>query len=245
MTTAASVKMALDEADREINRRRYEQDPWAWLCECVSTVDELDPVHPIKPFPTHVCRACERYLGGPANGRCDRCGGDAAPLGYVRHLTETWHRGPSLLFVPKARRMLLSWLFCSLAAWLAWSRPHAKCFLVSDKEAKSAELLDRVHGILERLPPETCTPVRMHRTLAPPLLVLDNQAMVFGIAEGADQLRQYTATSILADEFGTWLNPRAAFSAMKPTIDGGGRLTIVSTAYPGAWAECIRGELLG
>jgi hypothetical protein len=235
------------EYEREAHRRRYAKDPWAWLTECVTTIDELDPAQPVKPFPVAACRACARYLGAAeASAPCGRCGGPAAPLAYLRHLAEAWHRAePPLLLIPKARRMLLTWLFTALHAWLAWRQPYAKIFFVSSKEDKSAELLDRAHGILERLPLDRCAPVRLHRTLSPPLLQLDNGAMLFGVAEGAEQLRQYTATAILADEIGTWQWPRAAYTAFKPCVDGGGRLTLLSSAYPGFWAELVRGEVLG
>jgi hypothetical protein len=235
------------EYEREAHRRRYVKDPWAWLTECVTTIDELDPAQPVKPFPVAACRPCARYLGAAeASAPCGRCGGPATPLAYLEHLARTWHRAEvPILIVPKARRMILSWLFCALHAWLAWTRPYAKIFLVSSKESKSAELLDRVHGILERVPTERCAPLKLARTLSPPLLQLANEAMVFGVAEGADQLRQYTATAILADEVGTWTWPRAAYTAFKPCTDAGGRLTLVSSAYPGFFAELVRGEVLG
>jgi hypothetical protein len=232
------------EYEREAHRRRYAKDPWAWLTECVTTIDELD-INPIKAFPTSACIRCQGYLGHRNRERCPGCGGATTPLAYLEHLTRTWQRADvPILIVPKARRMILSWLFCALHAWLAWTRPYAKIFLVSSKESKSAELLDRVHGILERLPPERCAPVKLVRTLSPPLLQLPNEAMVYGVAEGADQLRQYTATAILADEVGTWTWPRAAYTAFKPCTDAGGRLTLVSSAYPGFFAELVRGEIL-
>jgi hypothetical protein len=244
--TYEHIEAAAPEYEREAHRRRYAKDPWAWLTECVTTIDELDPAQPVKPFPVAACRACARYLGAAEGAACGRCGGPTAPLAYLRHLAESWHRAePPLLLIPKARRMLLTWLFTALHAWLAWRQPYAKLFFVSSKEDKSAELLDRAHGILERLPPERCTPLRLHRTLSPPLLQLDNGAMLFGVAEGAEQLRQYTATAILADEIGTWQWPRAAYTAFKPCVDGGGRLTLLSSAYPGFWAELCRGEVLG
>jgi hypothetical protein len=234
------------EYEREAHRRRYAKDPWAWLTECVTTIDELDKTTPVKGFPTSACVRCQRYLGHQNRERCPECGGATTPLAYLEHLTRTWQRADvPILIVPKARRMILSWLFCALHAWLAWTRPYAKIFLVSSKESKSAELLDRVHGILERVPPERCAPVKLARTLSPPLLQLANEAMVFGVAEGADQLRQYTATAILADEVGTWTWPRAAYTAFKPCTDAGGRLTLVSSAYPGFFAELVRGEVLG
>jgi hypothetical protein len=118
-------------------------------------------------------------------------------------------------------------------------------FLVSSHEAKSADLVDRVAGILARLPEDRCPRPRLRRTESPPLLqFLDTDSKILGIAEGAAALRQYTASAIMADELGTWTWPRASYSAMLPCIEGGGRLTIVSSAFPGTWRELVTGELL-
>jgi hypothetical protein len=141
--------------------------------------------------------------------------------------------------------MLLSWAACSWHAWLALYQPHSKVFLISDRESKSAELLDRCQGILERLPEERCARPGLHRTIAPPVLSLDNEATIYGMAEGSDVMREYTATAALCDELAHWAWPRASYSALKPTVDGGGRLTIVSSAAPGFFAELVRGEALG
>jgi hypothetical protein len=223
----------------------HAQDPWHWLATAVTTVDELDSRAPIKPFPTHVCGACGRYFGGLTPRRC--CGAPARELTYLRDLARQWASArPPLLLVPKARRMRLSWLFVALHVWLLIQRPASKMFFISSKEEKSAELIERAHGILARLAPEDGGGGALERRQSPPSIrLVDTDATITGIAEGADQLRQYTSTAILADEFGTWVWPRNAFAAMRPTIDGGGRLTIVSSAYPGFFAELVRGEALG
>jgi hypothetical protein len=226
---------------------RYRRDAWSFIRECVTTVDELDPETPIKPFPVGVCVRCQRYLGHPDRQRCPRCGQPGQPLGYLEHLARQWQTGePALLVVPKARRMRLTWLFVALHVWLAWSRPKANVFFVSSKEEKSAELVERARGILARLPTDRVVPFKVHHKNSPPeIRLLGNGAKIWGISEGADQLRQYTATAILADEFGHWEWPRNAFTAMRPCIDGGGRLTILSSAYPGFYRELVAGEALG
>lgn len=235
----------VDEIDYVEAADRYAADPWAWLSACVTTVDELDAATPIKPFPVAVCRPCARYVGGGVP-QCPVCTGPLASLTYLRDLARQFATGrPPLLLVPKARRMRMTWLFVSVHVWLALQRPHAAIFFVSSKEEKSAELIERAHGVLLRLPPEGGGGRLVDRKNGPPMLRLDNGASITGVAEGADQLRQYTATAILADEFGTWNWPRAAFSAMKPCLDGGGRMTLLSSAWPGTWAEMIRGEFLG
>lgn len=226
---------------------RWHADAWAFVSELVTTVDELDPVTPIKPFPVAVCRRCAIYLGHAARTRCPRCQDLPDPLVYLSALARQWQSAaPPLLLVPKARRMRLSWLFVALHVWLAWTRPAAKVFFVSSKESKSAELLERARGILARLSLAGGPALHVTARADPPELRLtETGTQLFGVAEGADQLRQYTATAIMADEFGTWEWPRAAYTAMRPCIDGGGRLTVVSSAWPGFWRELVAGEALG
>jgi hypothetical protein len=234
----------LDEVEA---RLAYASDVWRWIVDCVTTVDELDAVTPIKPFPTHVCPSCARYAGGDATPSCcPGCRGVMHPLTYLATIARQWQSmTPPLLLIPKARRMRLTWLLVACHVWLALQRPHANVFFVSSKEAKSGELIERAQGILTRLPALGGGGQRLRPLSDPPSIRLENGSLLLGVAEGADQLRQYTATAILADEFGTWAWPRQAYTAMRPTIDGGGRLTLLSSAWPGTWAEMVRGEFLG
>lgn len=225
------------------DEQRWRRDAWAFVSECVSTIDELDAVTPVKAFPVAVCVPCERYVGHGDRARCPGCGAVPSPLAYLESLARQWQAAtPPLLLVPKARRMRMTWLFVACHVWLAWTRPQSKSFFVSSKEEKSGELIERARGIIARLP------FRLHVTAKrdpPEIRISETDASIMGVAEGADQLRQYTATAILADEFGTWVWPRNAYAAMRPCIDGGGRLTIVSSAWPGFWKELVGGEALG
>jgi hypothetical protein len=224
--------------------QRYRADAWAWISECVTTVDELDARTPIKPFPVAVCVPCTQYVGHAQRVACPRCGARPAPLVYLELLARQWQSGtPPILIVPKARRMKLSWLSVALNTWLAWSRPHANVFIVSDKLEKSAELIDRARGILARLPPSV-GPVPITTREAPPEIRFPNGSWMLGIAEGAGQLRQFTASSIVADEFAHWQAPRESYAAFLPCIEGGGRVLIVSSAAPGFFRELCAGEAL-
>jgi hypothetical protein len=242
--TLADIQHASQQVALERDRRRYAVDAWAWVAECVWTVDELDPQSPVKPFPVAVCIGCARYLGHADRAACPGCGQPPAALTYLETLARQWQTAnPPLLLVPKARRMKLTWLFCAVHAWLACVRPYVNAFLVSSKEQKSIELLDRVEGILVRCPRDRYRPPTWTRQQD--LLTLENGSHVWAVAEGADQLRQFSATAILADEIGTWSWPRASYTAMVPCIEGGGRLTLLSSAYPGYWRELVAGEALG
>jgi hypothetical protein len=244
--TVADLAVARQQVTREQDRRRYVGDAWAWVAECVTTVDQLDPAHPIKPFPVGVCVACTQYVGHAQRTTCPQCGARPSPLTYLETLARQWQSGtPTLQIVIKARRMRLSWLYVALHTWGALHWPHANVFIVSEKEAKSEELIERARGILARLPEAGGGGRVVETRSSPPSIRLDNGALMMGVAEGASQLRQYSSTAVFCDEFGFWMNPRETFSALRPTIDGGGRLTIVSSAYPGFLKELVAGEALG
>src|SRR5262245_52465947 len=68
-------------------RAFYETNNWAFLRDCVYTLDQVDTVKPIKPFPSD--------------------------LEYLRFLTELWN-AEKLIGIPKSRRMTCSWNFISL-----------------------------------------------------------------------------------------------------------------------------------
>ena len=241
--TMADLERARQQVTHEQQRRRYAGDAWAWLGECVSTIDELDPVTPVKPFPVAVCGPCRIYLGHAHRVRCSRCGGATRPMQYLEDLVRDWHTGtPSLKIVVKARRMRLSWTFVALHTWYALQHAHANVFIISEKESKSDELIERARGILARLPAGGGGGRVVEHRSSPPSIRLDNDAQLIGVAEGASQLRQYSASAIMADEMGFWQQPRETYAAMKPTIEGGGRLTIISSAYPGYLRDLVSGE---
>jgi hypothetical protein len=233
----------VDDLDHVERLQRYRADAWAWIAECVSTVDEMDARTPIKPFPVAVCVACGVYVGHAQRAACPQCGRPPAPLAYLETIARQWQSGtPSILLVPKARRMKLTWLAISLQVWLAWTRPHANIFVVSDKLEKSAELIERARGIIARLPAAAGGPLPVTTRVAPPEIRFPNESWMVGIAEGAGQLRQFTATSIVADEFAHWQAPRESYTAFLPCIEGGGRVLIVSSAAPGFFKELVEGS---
>ena len=67
----------------------------------------------------------------------------------------------------------------------------------------------------------------------------DISSMIKGIPEGGDQIRMHTSSGIFSDEMGFQPEAEAAYTAAKPTIDGGGRFTGVSTAEPGFFADMV------
>lgn len=189
------------------NMQRWHADPWAMIQDGVIwTLDEVDLENPIKRFPAHP---------------------------WLEQIVREWQAN-KLILIPKSRRMMISWLMNYLHLWLAMWHPGVAAFYVSSNERKSADAIKKMLFIYRHIP----------ETVMLKPKVKDKQCLiefpgldsyVMGIPEGEDQLRQYTATALVFDEFAFWERPMESLSAAKPCITGGGRLTIVST--PGK--ECF------
>jgi hypothetical protein len=150
---------ALDLAAWGGRLQAYRGDCWRWIRECVWTKDEADAAEPLKPFPVAVCLPCRRYLGAREADQGCRQGVEhpRQPLRYLEYVIRGWQRGqptsfpdPILAF-PKPRRMRMSWAMVAAHLWLTMFRTYAAVFIVSSKEEKSGELVDRAAHILRML----------------------------------------------------------------------------------------------
>jgi hypothetical protein len=184
-------------------QERYATDPWAFLTECVQTLDQIRGA--IRPFP-------------------------AKP--HLEYLTRAWQQEREVVVI-KSRRMTVTWLFVALYYWQARFHAGQKIAFCARKEGKdesegSAELVARARFIHEHLPP-TLPAVEVDYHFCR-LAFPETSSEIIGVAQGSDQLRQMTLSGVLADEFGFWERDRQTYQALRPTMEGGGRLTIVSSA---------------
>jgi phage FluMu gp28-like protein len=195
---------------------RWHADPWAAIKEqAVFTLDQTDYKKPVKPFPNRP---------------------------NLEFLTREWqqHR---LLLVPKSRRMMMSWLMTWLHLWMAMFHPGRSIFLVSDKEQKSDELVRRCEFMFDNLPDGKILKPQIRSKYC--LLEFPGlNSYIMGIPSGASQLRQYTASALLFDEFAFWSDAMETLGAARPTTEGGGRLTIISSAQDGPFKRLCYDETL-
>lgn len=151
---------------------------------------------------------------------------------YLVHLIDEWMTNPMLLVV-KSRQMLITWLFCTLHLWDCMTHRGRISFFISKKEddanyARDLSLLSRVSFVYDHLPEHLRA--RRRKRLKPACFEFPSlNSSIYGVSQDSDALRQYTATSIFWDEMAFQEHSHTAYAAVKPTIDGGGRMCGVST----------------
>jgi len=185
---------------------RARRDPLFFLETAVWTLDEIDRWNPIKQFP---------------NGKRQ-----------VQLIVEEWLREP-LLIIVKSRRLLVTWTFVALHLWAALFHIGRSIAFISKKEEDSDDLVRRAKYIYDRLP-ENVIPIKPPAKLKYCLLEFPTlNSSIRGVPQGSDQLRQYTMSYIYGDEFAFWDKGRETYTSLRPTIEGGGKVCLVTTPYPG------------
>lgn len=135
-----------------------------------------------------------------------------------------------LVIILKARQLGISWICCAYALWLCLFQPGKVVLIYSKGQLEANKMLARVKKLYERLPDWLFA--------ALPARTIDNTT-VQGWANGSriESLpaspgagRSETASLVILDEAAFQLFADPLYSALKPTIDNGGQLIILSTA---------------
>jgi len=137
------------------------------------------------------------------------------------------------LAIPKSRQIMVSWTFVCHFLHMATFFSHRLIFFQSKKDDDAAAMIDRAKHVYENLPwwlKEAAPLKRPLHKLPYNKIMFANGSLIWGIPQGQDVVRQHTASGILGDEFAFQNQAEEAWTAMKPTVDGGGQVILVSTA---------------
>ena len=215
----AGVEPNTKAADRIIaNMQRTMEHPWSAVEDgYVFTLDPKNLREPIRRLPNHP---------------------------WLRTVANIWMK-ENLLAIVKSRQMITTWTMDWCHLWLAMFHPGAAVFIQSDVEVKSDEQIQRCEFIYRNIPQGELVLPKLKNGRAtwcymgfPGL-----QAYMRGIAQGANQLRQLAASAVLMDEAGFWEKGRESFAATKPTVEGGGKVTIMCSANPGWFRDICMDEV--
>jgi hypothetical protein len=131
-----------------------------------------------------------------------------------------------LLVILKARQLGLSWLCLAYALWLITLHGPATVLIFSMRAVEAEDLLARLRGMHNRLPRWLQGGRVTHAGAARWELSQGSCALAFSTRGG----RSYTGTLAIVDEADYVPDLGRFLSGVKPTIDGGGRLFLVSTS---------------
>ena len=132
----------------------------------------------------------------------------------------------SKALVLKARQLGLSWLVLAYCLHVMIFQPPATILLFSLRKDEAIELLRRVKGMYARLPPWMQARQITEDNKTSFELSNGSRALAFPTTGG----RSYTGTVAVVDEADFVPNLANFLNAVKPTIDAGGQLFLISTS---------------
>lgn len=135
-----------------------------------------------------------------------------------------------LVIILKARQLGFTWLILGYALWQMLFKPAATIGIFSRTETDAGDLLDfRLKGMYDRLPDFMKCRTVLANNMSRWELSNGSIAMAFATTGG----RSYTFSFLLVDEADFQENLASLMRAVKPTIDAGGAMTLLSTSDKG------------
>lgn len=125
----------------------------------------------------------------------------------------------------KARQLGMTWLALAFVLWTVLRRPGVTVMVYSRRDMDAIELLRRIKGMAARLP-EVMRPKAT--TDSDHVWQLGNGARVIAFPTTAGD--SYTAALVVIDEADLVPNLDSLMGAVKPTIDAGGSMLLLSRA---------------
>jgi hypothetical protein len=150
------------------------------------------------------------------------------------------------VIVLKARQLGMSWLTLSYALWMMLFRPAASILFMSKREDEAVELLaNRLMPMHFKLPAWMQADRVVKGATREFFMSNGSQARAFSTGGG----RSYTASMAVLDEADYVQDLNKVLNALKPTVDAGGKLALISTVDKGepmsAFKQIVRGAFTG
>jgi hypothetical protein len=142
------------------------------------------------------------------------------------HTLKTLYTNQQVIIL-KARQLGLTWLVICRALWMMIFQPGCGILLFSRRQDEASDLLDRLRGVHQRLPDFLQQELTVDNTRELRFGQKDSWARAFSTTKHSG--RSYSATLAIIDEADHIPELQKLLNAVKPTIDAGGSLVLVST----------------
>jgi len=138
-----------------------------------------------------------------------------------------------VVFVPKSRQIMATWLVCCYLWWDARFHPFEMNFVQSKKEEDAANLVfnkDIMHSriaFMESRLPEWMRDDKVSYSYG--LMTYGNGSKIWGVPQGADIIRSYTPSIVFMDEAAFQVYAEDSYRAAKAAAR---KIIAVSSAEP-------------
>lgn len=136
------------------------------------------------------------------------------------------HNNPQVIIL-KSRQLGISWLVQAYALWLCAFFENVSIIIISKDFTAAKEVVRRIKGMYERLPEK---PVEKGDVWNVREISFANNSRIKAFAPTKTSGASFTGTLVIADEFALTKFADVLFATIKPTIDDGGKIVILSTA---------------
>lgn len=155
---------------------------------------------------------------------------------YMPPIIEAW-LDTNLFAIEKSRDMMATWLMVALATWDVFFHEGKQHIFQSEDGMKTLELVKRADFIINHQP-SWLRDINPGHAVAggnrSGILILPNlNSEILGFPQGPDQIRQFHPSGVFVDEAAYQDQAAAAFQAIKPAIQEGGKYYAISSANPG------------
>jgi hypothetical protein len=164
---------------------------------------------------------------------------------YVKNLLHRFRTEP-VVYIEKTRQMVVTWTVAAHLVYRAkFSRNYLGFFQSKREEDAANVVFNKEWGRARCAIIESNLPTWMQSKGARGTygkLLYPTDSLIWGIPQGEDVLRSYTATEVVMDECSFWPAFAASHQAALPMIEGGGNLICLSTAKPYAHFGYLLGK---
>lgn len=153
-------------------------------------------------------------------------------LPYHQEVCDLWNNS-SLFIIEKSRQMQITWSMLAMHLWLGLS-PDREIYFRRQTFDDALKLLDDMEYIYNHIPEEVWP-----RALLPKIQKREGifsfpeiNTHFYAISSGRDKMRGRTPTAVLLDEFAFQDDDSMVFQTLRPSFNGGAKISIVSTPKP-------------
>ncbi len=196
--------------------QRVRKDDLFFMENFVYTLDTVDKKNPIKQFPAH--------------------------KEHIRATVDVWNNNVLIAEV-KSRRMIATWTYVTLFLRDTMCNIGRENFFISRKESIANNLLKRAFFIYNHIPEPLKSMLPKCYYKKNELSFPEIDSRIFAVQQGEHQMRDPTSAGVFCDEMAFWEWAEETFTALKPCIEGGGRLVCLSTPAIGFFQRLVMDKI--